>query len=206
MGACRRPASVAPALVLPLAFTMVGIPGPAHAHLVDTGFGAFYDGLVHLFATPEDLLPVVALTLWVGLRGPAFGRAVLVALPLAWIVGVAAAQGWTWPWPASLTTAATTVVLGALAAADRPVRLSVVVALATAVGLAHGVINGAVLARAGLGAPGGAGIACGLIVVVSLGGGLAVTLRPAWTRIGVRVAGSWIAATGLLMLGWGLRS
>lgn len=26
--------------------------------------------------------------------------------------------------------------------------------------------------------------------------------HPAWLRIGLRVAGSWIAASGLLMLGW----
>ncbi len=31
-----------------------------------------------------------------------------------------------------------------------------------------------------------------------------VCLREPWTRIAVRVAGSWIAATGLLMLGWRL--
>jgi hypothetical protein len=28
------------------------------------------------------------------------------------------------------------------------------------------------------------------------------TLRAGWTRIAVRVGGSWIAAAGLLMLGW----
>jgi len=32
-----------------------------------------------------------------------------------------------------------------------------------------------------------------------------VWLRPPWTRIAVRVVGSWIAAIGLLLLGWGLR-
>jgi hypothetical protein len=48
----------------------------AHAHLMNTGFGPFYDGLTHLFVTPEDLLPVIALALLAGLRGPRFGRAV----------------------------------------------------------------------------------------------------------------------------------
>jgi hypothetical protein len=32
-----------------------------------------------------------------------------------------------------------------------------------------------------------------------------VSLVAAWARIAVRVAGSWIAAIGLLMLGWNLR-
>jgi len=33
-----------------------------------------------------------------------------------------------------------------------------------------------------------------------------VSLRKPWTLVTVRVAGSWIAAVGLLMLGWELRS
>jgi hypothetical protein len=32
-----------------------------------------------------------------------------------------------------------------------------------------------------------------------------VQLRASWARIAVRVAGSWIAASGLLMLGWAVR-
>jgi hypothetical protein len=32
-----------------------------------------------------------------------------------------------------------------------------------------------------------------------------VALRAPWTRIAVRVAGSWIAAIGLLLAGWALR-
>ncbi len=52
-------------LSLTLAVTLAAAP-PAHAHLMNTGFGPFYDGLTHLFLTPEDLLPVVALALWRG--------------------------------------------------------------------------------------------------------------------------------------------
>ena len=58
---------------------------PAQAHLMNTGFGPFYDGLTHPFVTPEDLLPVVALTLLAGLRGAQCGRWVLFALPAAWL-------------------------------------------------------------------------------------------------------------------------
>lgn len=42
----------------------------------------FYDGLTHLFVTPEDLMPVIARALFAGLHGPRFGRAVLFALPV----------------------------------------------------------------------------------------------------------------------------
>ena len=59
---------------------MIGVPS-AHAHLMNTGLGPFYDGLTHLFVTPEDLLPVIALALFAGLCGPQSGRAVLFILP-----------------------------------------------------------------------------------------------------------------------------
>ena len=39
-----------------------------------------------------------------------------------------------------------------------------------------------------------------------LAAALVVQLRVHWARIAVRVAGSWIAASGLLMLGWAVRS
>jgi hypothetical protein len=31
------------------------------SHLVNSGLGPFYDGIAHLFVTPEDLLAVIAL-------------------------------------------------------------------------------------------------------------------------------------------------
>src|ERR1700731_2111833 len=74
---------------LTLAIALIAAPS-AHAHLMNTGFGPFSDGLTHLVVTPEDLLPVIALSLWAGLRGPIFGRTVLFSLPVAWLVGSAA--------------------------------------------------------------------------------------------------------------------
>jgi hypothetical protein len=97
-------------------------------------------------------------------------------------------------------------VLGALAAADSPLRRGGIIALAVLVGGAHGALKGAVLAQASLGVRGGAGIACAVFVVVALVVGLVVSLKAPWTRVAVRVAGSWIAATGLFVLGWGLRA
>ncbi len=41
-----------------------------------------------------------------------------------------------------------------------------------------------------------------LFALVSLVTGLVVSLERPWTRIAVRVAGSWIVAVGLLYVGW----
>ena len=74
------------------------------------------------------------------------------------------------------------------------------------VGLLHGWLNGASLAQVQREGVGLAGIASAAFVVVG------ARRRPwscpsalPWTRIAVRVAGSWVAAIGLLMLGWSLR-
>jgi hypothetical protein len=49
------------------------------------------------------------------------------------------------------------------------------------------------------------GIMAALFVFVMLVTAFVVALQRPWTRVVVRVAGSWIAAIGLLMLGWSLR-
>ncbi|TMQ57292.1 MAG: hypothetical protein E6K72_03800 [Candidatus Eisenbacteria bacterium] len=61
------------------------------------------------------------------------------------------------------------------------------------------------LAGADSGVRGLIGIAVALFVVVALAAALVVALERPWKRIAARVAGSWIAAVGLLLLGWRLR-
>ena len=62
-------------------------PGLAQAHLVVTGMGPIYDGITHFALSPEDSLPVIALALYAGLRGPRPSRRLLGALPAAWFIG-----------------------------------------------------------------------------------------------------------------------
>ena len=188
-----------------VAVTMALAPS-AQAHLMNTGFGPFYDGLTHLFVTPEDLLPVIALALLAGLRGPRFGRSVLFVLPVAWLVGSTAGV-WIAP---QLTLPGLEIIftigLGALLAADRPLPLAFVVSLAILLGLFRGILNGVDLAKTpSSGEMVAVGVTVGLFVLVSLLAGQAASVRVRWARVAVRVAGSWIAAIGLLMLGWATR-
>jgi urease accessory protein len=191
---------------LTLAVMLTATP-TAHAHLMNTGFGPFYDGLTHLFVTPEDLLPVIALALLAGLRGPRFGRAVLFVLPVAWLAGSAAglllAPQITLPVAETIVT----IALGALLAADCPLPIAAVGGLAILLGLLHGSLNGSELPKTtSYGQISAAGVAVALFVVVSLLAGQAASVRVPWTRVAVRVAGSWIVAIGLLMLGWAMRA
>jgi hydrogenase/urease accessory protein HupE len=103
-------------------------------------------------------------------------------------------------------TAASFLILGGLTAVDRRLPTTAVTALAAILGLVHGWLNGAGIAEAGREALGIVGIVGAVFVVVALLAAFVVWLRPPWTRIAVRVAGSWIAAIGLLFLGWSLRA
>jgi hydrogenase/urease accessory protein HupE len=180
-------------------------PSPAHAHLVTTGLGPLYDGISHLFLSFEDLLPVVALALLAGLNGPKAGRLALFVVPAAWLLGGLAGFVAGGPVLPGTVTAVSFLILGGLTAADRRLAPSAVTALAAALGLLHGGLNGAGIAAAEREALGLVGIVSAVFVVVALLAGFVVGLRPSWTRVAVRVAGSWIAAIGLLLLGWGLR-
>jgi hydrogenase/urease accessory protein HupE len=178
--------------------------GPASAHLVTTGLGPVYDGIGHLVLTLEDLVPVIALALLAGLGGAASGRRILFLLPAAWLVGgIIGTQAGSAP---SFPVAALSfIVLGLLTAADLRLPAWAVTALAGAFGLVHGLFNGIAL-REGVGILGLVGIAAALFVLTALATALVVSLRRPWTRIAVRVAGSWVAAMGLLMIGWSLRA
>ncbi|MCA3218619.1 MAG: HupE/UreJ family protein [Burkholderiales bacterium] len=182
------------------------VPAAARAHLTDTGLGPIYDGIAHLLLSFDDLLPVLALGLLAGLNGAAAGRRVLFVLPLAWLCGGIAATMFAVAAPPAGATAVSLLALGGLTAASARLSPAMVAVLAVLLGSVHGWLNGAAIALAGRDATGLAGIAATIFVVTALASALVVSLRAPWTRIAVRVAGSWIAATGLLMLGWSLRS
>ena len=179
---------------------------PAEAHLNSTGMGPFYDGAMHFLMSPEDVVPVLALALLAGLRGVAFSRRALFVLPAAWLFGgllglTAVSTGGN-----AILGAAWFLLLGALLAAEAKLSLRATTALAAVLGVSHGYLNGI-----GMGQPGAGPIALlGLIVVIfamiALAAAFVLQLRAGWARIGVRVAGSWIAASGLLMFGWAVRS
>lgn len=181
-------------------------PVTAHAHLTSTGLGPLYDGIAHLLLSFEDLLPVIALALLAGSNGPGAGRRVLFVLPLAWLAGGVGGFLGAGGVPPDGITAVSLLALGGLTAASARLSPAWATALAVALGLLHGGMNGTAIAAAEREASGLVGIAGTVFVVVALAAASAVSLRAAWTRVAVRVAGGWIAAVGLLMLGWAFRA
>jgi len=188
-------------LLAPLAGGLLALPGAAQAHLVTSGLGPFYDGALHLLLSPADLLGLLAMALLAGLRGTRSGRLVVMALPAAWLLGGLVGLGLPVP---NLTWlgVASFLVLGLLVAADVKLPPIAVASLATAYGALHGLLNGAALALIGAGPATVLGIALTVLVLVLLTTATVVPLRALWARVAVRVAGSWVAAVGMLMLGW----
>jgi len=179
-------------------------PARAEAHLNSTGLGPFYDGFLHFFLSPEDLLPVLALSLYAGQRGAAFGRLTLFLLPAAWLLG-----GWTGlghnAISSTVVSALSLLLMGGLLAADTKLSLFWVPAIVLALGMSHGYFNGAGLGK--VDSPGIAllGIGTAVFIFVALSTSIAVPIRRHWARIALRVAGSWIAACGILLAGWAAR-
>lgn len=181
------------------------LPVRSHAHLVNTGLGPVYDGVSHLALTPEDFLPALAVALLAGQRGPRAGRLVLVALPAAWLVGGLLGLAIPTIQSTAIITILSFLALGGLVAAEARLRPEWVTALAAVVGLLHGYPNGAAMSQAKLGSLGVVGIVSALFVTVAVTAAMVVAIRAPWGRIAVRVAGSWIVAIGLLLLGWFFR-
>jgi hydrogenase/urease accessory protein HupE len=194
---------------------VLAAPTVAHAHLVTTGMGPVYDGIGHWSSTPEDILPVLAVAILAGLRGPAAGRQAMFALPVTWLIG--GLVGMLIPSTPELSRpvlsgiiAATFLVPGLLALSDLAVPTTLVTAVVAFVGLIHGFFDAGGLREEGAATSVGIlqiiGMSVILFVLVTLLSALVMSLRkPWWLRIVARVAGSWIAAAGLLLLGWSLR-
>jgi hydrogenase/urease accessory protein HupE len=188
-----------------IAFTLLMWAAPAEAHLNSTGMGPFYDGLMHFLMSPEDIIPVFALALLAGLRGANYGRRALFVLPVAWLAGALAGLTSFAAGPHPFIAAAWFLLLGGLVAADANLSLRATTALAGLLGLYHGYLNGVGMGQSLSTVVVLLGLVFAIFVILALVAAFVVSLRASWTRIAVRVAGSWIAASGLLMLGWASR-
>jgi hydrogenase/urease accessory protein HupE len=178
-------------------------PSFARAHLVTTGLGPVYDGIGHLVMTPEDLIPTLAIALFAGLRGAGQGRRALFILPLAWFVGGLLGlliDGL----PEMPVAPLSFLILGVLVAADLNLSATAFTIIVVGMGFVHGLLNGVAL-KEGAGLLGLVGIMTTLFIIVAIVSAFIVSLKKPWTRIVVRVAGSWVAAIGMLMFGWLMR-
>lgn len=177
----------------------------AQAHLVTTGLGPFYDGAAHFALTPEDFLPVAGLAVLAALRGPTYGRWMLFTLPASWLSG--GVVGWLMRRDFNDLFSGTCMLLvGGLIAADAPLPLWAGTAIATSVGAGLGYLDGAALPRDETGVLVLLGIGTSVFAAFALIAAFVLPMRSRLARLALRVSGSWMAAAGLLLLGWSIRT
>jgi urease accessory protein len=192
------------AACLAAALALTAAPSEAHAHLVNTRLGDFYNGMLHPLTGVEDALPWLALAILAAFQGPQRARWLLVAFPLGLLAG-----GGLWvamptlPFVPALSVALIAIV-GLAVAAAIVLPLPVTIGLGAVVGLVHGYQN----AQAMTGATDHLLFVLGVTAI----GYLCITLVSAcaiaflqgngsWRPIALRASGSWVAAVGIMALG-----
>ncbi|MGF1594698.1 MAG: HupE/UreJ family protein [Kiloniellaceae bacterium] len=182
---------------------LLATTGPALAHTPIAGIGSFYNGLLHPVLVPAHLLILVATGLLLGQQATVLSRWGWGTFVAAFWIGLAAGQLVipTVPAAALLVVALTA---GLLVAFRRPIGLPALAGLAALGGFGMGLdsLPGSVSGRdTSLTL---AGTAIGGVLLLSYAGGLASRTPRAWHCIGVRIAGSWIAAAAGIVLAFTL--
>ena len=176
------------------------LPGVALAHSPIKGLDNFYAGLLHPVFVPAHLLAVLALGIFFGQRGPKAVQTAIIAFLVATLLGLAA-TGIAEPADVELPLLLGAAVTGALVALDRQLPLPVCMVLAVVLGLMIGFDSAQpqLSGRAWLAALLGSAIAVYLLLLYAMVFADWFGKRN-WQRIGLRVLGSWAAASSLLVL------
>lgn len=183
---------------------LAGLVLATRVHAAPATVEALYDGAAWLLMQPGDLLTILALALLIGQRDARGNRIALVLLPAAWLcAGIAGAvllPPATWSASPLLL-----IVLGGLVAGRIPLTPPWLAAIATGTGLLLGLSDGAALKAVPLGLLAVAGVVALGTPLLALVAIATTPARAPWLRISIQVAGSWLTAIGLLMIGWLLR-
>jgi len=191
---------VRPLVIIICMIVVLALPGTASAHSGYAGATGFTGGLLHPLFVPAHILAVAALGLLIGQQAPRWGCAVPVVYVIAIIAGLGAIALAVVAMLAENTLLGLAAVTGLLVALARPLRRSIGWLLGGAVGLSLGLdsppdaipLTQAYVTMLGT-ALGAAIILLALVQVAS-------RLRRDWQRIGMRIFGSWLAASAILML------
>ena len=181
------------------------LPGLAWAHSPIKGLDNFYAGLLHPVFVPAHLVSILVLGVLLGQQGAQRVQVAIVACLVALLVGLAASV------PAAAISVevpllAFAAVSGALVALARPLSVPAIAALGGVVTLLVGVDSAqeGLSGRGWLAAMLGSAIAAYLLLLYAMVFAEWFGRRE-WQRIGLRILGSWAAASALLVLSLALR-
>lgn len=178
-------------------------PAIASAHALGARLGDFYEGFLHPPLTLDHVFPLIALGTLAGQQGKKSSRRLVYILPLAMLAGCGLAMrfpGLSW---ISMINISSFILLGLAVALNAKVPPILLVALTVFFGLSHGYTNGqeitvktdSLLFLSGVGS-------AALILAAFVSAAVIRLLQTGkqWQSVAIRVAGSWIAAMGILII------
>jgi hydrogenase/urease accessory protein HupE len=193
-------------LCLAALFAIAVTPRTAQAHLVTSGGGPFFDGLIHFYVSPDDFLTVLAVALFSGLSGKRAARGLVLTLPAAWLLGTVAGMQVSNVSQLDIQFAGVSMLCtGLLLGINLKLPTGWLILVGLLIGAWHGFTNGLNIAATGTSGLAAIGNTVAASLVALLLSAAAVSLTKSWQLIAVRVVGSWVAAIGLLVLAWQFR-
>lgn len=178
-----------------LGAAFLAMPLPAAAHLASTGLGPVYDGAWHLLLAPAQLATLATLALFAGRRGPAAARRSFLLIPVVWLIAWSASP--VGPGAAAVAVACAMLVAGLLLASDAPLGPLATPVAACVIAAMSSVGYDGPLAPANA-----VGALAVVLVVLALLSSVSLPAQRGAVIVAMRVAGSWTAALGLLLVGW----
>lgn len=175
-------------------------PSLALAHSPFKGLSSFYNGVLHPALVPAHLTLLLATGLLIGRQGPQNNRMTAIGLLLAGIAGLTTSRLIGEP-DLQVPMLAVTALLALLVALDLDLPQLALTAVGVAVGFAVGldsnpqVFSGKALTASLI----GSGVGMYLLLIYPMALSESLQKRP-WQRVLVRVFGSWLAASAILVL------
>jgi urease accessory protein len=174
--------------------------GPAVAHEVVAGIGGFYGGLLHPLLVPAHVLALTGLGLFIGAQPRQLWAALTAAFATSLIIGVIAIVSAASPLYQDNVVVMVAAVAGILVALARPMVAAVSLPMVAIAGIAimldsvpHDIsMQTTFVALVGT-------VVAVFVVTICVAAAARAAARD-WQRIGVRILGSWIAASAILVL------
>ena len=164
------------------------------------GIEGFYGGLLHPILVPAHALGLLAFGLFIGQQDARYRRAPAAIFVAALVVGLAAIMLAVGQTPAGEVLLAAGAVLGALVAIARPLPRLIGWLTAAVTGAAIGLDSPPQVISIALATVTLIGTGLGACIALAIVVGVTACLRRHWQLLGVRILGSWIAASAVLAL------
>jgi urease accessory protein len=185
----------------------------AQAHIVASRLGDFYAGALHPLTDLQDIVLWLAMGVLAGSLGAARGRWLVLVFPLGLLAGLVLDRIFGFPSAGPAANAGMILMLGLLLAAAARIPTALLCAIGFGLAVMRGAANATDFAPETDRILFAAGLACAGYASITLTMALTLAFRrpdagPSmeWREIAIRAFGGWIAAIGLIMVGFAFAS